>query len=134
MGFLGSDALCEASTKIKKQLEVMPILRTAARFAIAARAEEKNRISSSMETGLPLVIATSNPVQLEMIAKDRGIQLADIVKFGGAVEAALDDDPDIDAVFDIVSSGRTLAANNLEIVADNLQTIFIVNAWKKPGV
>ncbi|MGC1176829.1 MAG: hypothetical protein WA843_02060, partial [Candidatus Saccharimonadales bacterium] len=92
LGFAGSDALIEAGADVRQQLEVSPMLRLAARFAIGARMAEASEIAERLKAGESLVIATSNPRQLKAVAADHNMNLRDIVVLGGAVESALDDD------------------------------------------
>ncbi len=132
LGFVGSDALVETDASVRRGLETNPIFPLVARFAIAARAEEVEQTTQRLRNKTPLTIATSNPRQLEITAARYGFRLREIVVLGGAVESAPDDDPEIDAVFDIVSSGKTMRANNLKIIADNLQVLAITAVWKKP--
>lgn len=132
MGFFGSDVLAEAKPEVKDKLLVMPLMRLGARFAIASRMEEAKHMKARLEGGEPLVFSTSNARQLEAVAQARGFKIKDIDERIGGVEAAPDDNPSVDVIFDIVDSGRTLKANNLALIADNLQPIYILNGWKKP--
>jgi len=130
-GILGSDALFEQPPEFSKTIAAGVIGRLAARFAVAARREEATEVLSRLRGGEKLNWATSNPRQLETNALRYGFGVADVLELGGSVEAALDDDPELDVVLDIVSTGKTMFANKLEIIQDNVAGVALMGICKQ---
>lgn len=128
---MGSDTLLEVAPDIKEPIAVSIVGRLTARFAIGARAEEAADMSERLARGEKLKWATSNPKQLEKNAEIQGYGIDDVFCMGGSVEAALDDIPDLDLVFDIVDSGKSMRANNLEIIQDNVAAIALIGICRQ---
>lgn len=107
LGICGSDVLAEFSST-----EIFPILDLEigkCRLSIAARAE--NKMHSDLHLISHLRLATKYPNIATNYFSNLGIQ-AEVIKLNGAIEIA----PKLnlcDFILDLVSSGKTLAENNM---------------------
>jgi ATP phosphoribosyltransferase len=131
IGFLGSDTFDELSQEQQSQLEFIPAIETDIRFALSALTSRATAVCQTIATGEGLTIATSYPNRTRYIAGELGFQLTEIIELGGSVEAAPYVLEQVDAIVDVVDSGRTLKENNLSIIVDNLGQLAIGAIWKK---
>ena len=137
IGFMGSDRYNELSGDIKTWLRFYPIADTAIRFAAATIPEKVSATSAKLEREEPLVIATTYPNQavtaianLWQADSEEAAALVEPVYFGGSLESKPRQISRIDAIFDVVDTGRTMQANNLTIVADDLGTLSVGAVWR----
>ncbi len=131
LGFLGNDTYEELEGDVQAKLGFRPMIDTQARFALATLQPRRAEIGTRINDGEPLVVATSYPARSQRIAQRLGFSIKELVVFGGSVEASLQDDPSVDVIVDIVSSGNTLRDNNLEIVIDELGGVTLGAVWQK---
>lgn len=130
IGFLGNDTFNEISQEQQDQLEFVPAIATDIRFALSALEKQAKLVSQTIAAGGELTIATSYPNRTRYIADKLGFQVREIVELGGSVEAAPYVLEQVDAIIDVVDSGRTLKENKLSIIVDNLGQLAIGAIWK----
>ncbi len=137
IGFMGSDRYNELSDVTKSWLRFYPVATTEIRFAAATIQEKASATSSKLDRVEPLVIATTYPNQaVSAIAElwqtepEESAALVEPVYFGGSLESKPRQIPRVDAIFDVVDTGRTMAANDLVIVADNLGSVTLGAVWR----
>ncbi|HVX56193.1 MAG TPA: hypothetical protein VHA37_00540 [Candidatus Saccharimonadales bacterium] len=136
VGFMGSDRFEELSSESRERLEFCPVDKTDIRFALATTEAKAPVLVNKLLCPQPIVLATSYRRQaklaVEAMCGPAG-PLVDIFYLGGSVEPAPAKAPRVDAVFDVVDTGRTMATENLVIVADNLDALTLGAVWRNDG-
>lgn len=128
---MGSDTYGELDPRTQNNIAYTEIATTGMRFALAARTERAGEIAAKIQRGETLDIATSNPrAAKRCVGALGGSPLRIVTTMGGAVETAPYLMPDIDGIFDLAVSGKTIAANGLKIVADNLLSVSLGAVWQ----
>ncbi len=115
LGITGKDVLLEGK---KDVYELLDLGFGRCRFVLAAPQEKKERSFTEYISGLR--VATKFPRITEEYLKKKGIH-GEVIRLNGAVELA----PAVglsEMIVDIVSTGRTLKENNLQVVEDILQS------------
>lgn len=129
VAFLGSNNIDEEPRDIAERFTFMPLIATSIRFALATKRGRRKEISGRVNQSDGLIIATSYPARANIVAEELGFGIKETVILGGAVEAAMDDDPRIDAIVEIVETGDSLTDSEMAIVADGLGEIAIGAMW-----
>ena len=129
LGFMGDDRFEELSATVRADLGFVPVIETHISFAIAAKSDRAQETSEAIRGGSTLTIATSYPNRVQVVAEELGFGISEIVELGGSVESAQDDDPSIDAIFDIVDSGNTLRENDMAIIQRSAGTLSVGAVW-----
>jgi ATP phosphoribosyltransferase len=136
LGFMGSDRFRELRYKgPPARYAFYPLVETAIRFAFATTPEKVDRFQAKIEGCQDLVIATTYPrgareginelgdaarLAQGVSARDVGMSHVETLDIDGSVEAAPAMFERVDAVFDVVDTGRTIDDNESTIVFDNL--------------
>lgn len=110
VGFVGSDVLMEYEPKV---IELLDLQYGSCSFVLAQPKAKASQINRKAGLG-QLTIATKYPKVTKNYLDKKGIQ-AEIIKLYGSIELA----PLTglaDQLVDLMSTGHTLAANNLEVV------------------
>jgi len=113
LGIVGRDVLMESDEDV---LELVDLGFGVCRFVVAAPAGSVERSLDEYRHLGSLEVATKYPRVAQRHFDERGIQV-EIVRLGGAVELA----PQVglsDWIVDLVSTGRTLRENGLEVVEE----------------
>ncbi len=129
IGFLGSDTFDELPSNLRDRMVFYPAAQTEIRFALCAPESEAANVRQAIEERGCLTVASSYPNQTRRIADELGLKLPKIVELGGSVEAAPYILEGVDAIVDVVDSGRTLEENGLSIIVDNLGRLAIGAIW-----
>ena len=111
IGFVGSDVLMEGRYQV---YELLDLGFGRCKFVVAAKRVSADTAGCAQGFGGPMTIATKYPkVAADYLAREG--QQAEIVKLYGSIELA----PLVglaDRIIDLMSTGRTIAENGLEIV------------------
>lgn len=134
VGFMGSDRYSEFDRDIQQRLAFCPIAETGIRYALATTQDKEPILTNKLLCPQPLVIATSYKraaIRAINALRGPGGPLVETVGLGGSVEAAPQMIPRVDAIFDVVDTGNTIAANDLTIVADDLGQLLLGAVWRR---
>ncbi|OGO73953.1 MAG: ATP phosphoribosyltransferase [Chloroflexi bacterium RIFCSPLOWO2_12_FULL_71_12] len=113
LGIVGRDVLLESDEDV---IELVDLGYGVCRFVVAAPAGSLDRSLEAYQHLGSLEVATKYPRVAERHFQRRGIQV-ELIKLSGAVELA----PQVglsDWIVDLVSTGRTLRENGLEVVEE----------------
>jgi phosphoribosyl-ATP pyrophosphohydrolase len=134
LGFMGSDTYTELDDRARSGITFTEVAQTGLRFALAARSEVVDSVRAKLQAQETVNIVTSNPrAAKQSVGALGGSALRIVQVVGGSVEVAPQLLEGVDAVFDLVDSGRTLRENGLEIVTDDLMPISIGAVWRNNG-
>lgn len=138
VGFMGSDRYDELDEDVRRRMEFYPVAQTAIRFAMATTKSKVERLKSKLERPEPLVIATSYPRRAQAaIAQKRPTYVSfvappiEAIVFGGSIESKPEQIERVDGIFDIVDTGNTIRANDLQFVADNMGKVALGAVWRR---
>lgn len=121
-GIVGSDVLAEVDYE---EIYTPVDLNIGKCKLVLAKQKKQNNILDS--SGSRIKIATKYPISTQKFFQNKGVQI-ECIKFNGAIEIA----PQLgisQMIVDLVSSGKTLKENNLEIVEEisDISSKLIVN-------
>jgi ATP phosphoribosyltransferase len=136
IGFMGSDRFNELDEATRQRLEFCPVDETGIRFVMATTQNKAPALVSKLLCPQPVVLATSYRQQAKMAVEAMcgpAGPIVDTLYLGGSVEAAPRTIDRVDAIFDVVDTGSTIAAENLTIVADNLGVLTLGAVWRNYG-
>jgi ATP phosphoribosyltransferase len=119
IGFMGEDTYGELNFLQQEMLTFEALIDTKMRFEFGCKIDRAEATLAKMDGGEALVVASSYEKRVRRIAKDLGFGLKEVVVLGGSVESAQEDDPEIDMIFDLVDSGRTMTENGVMVLETN---------------
>jgi ATP phosphoribosyltransferase len=125
IGIVGSDVYDELPDDIQDRLAFEPFAETDVSFVIAAKRPVVANIFEVILAGGTLNIATSYPRKSAQLAKRFGFQIGKLQVLGGKVEAAIDDNPETDAIVEMRQTGTSLDQENLAAVLDERKKIAV---------
>lgn len=138
MGFMGSDRYYELDEDIQEWIRFMTVADTAIRFAMATVNEKVESTLAKLERPQELVIATTYPrkavaavAELWQVDAAEASSFVEPVYLGGSLESKPRQVARVDAILDVVDTGRTIVANELTVVADDLGTIDVGAVWRE---
>jgi len=129
MGFVGTDVWNELPSDRKQMFPFLKIADLPVRLAFLTTEEKAGPFRRKLARAEPLLIATTYPVGAKVAINGLGQQVAgrcvpvETFDINGSIEGAPATFPQVDAVYDIVESGRTAEENGLEIVYDDLAPV-----------
>jgi len=133
LGLIGSDVVVEQGLDRRPDVSVAIVEPVASlRFALAARSDRSRSVAEMLESGQEIRVGTSYAVMTQRIAEDQGMPLRVVLQADGQVERLANSFPDqIDAVVDMVRTGKSLLEQNLQIVADDLAQVSLCAIWRQ---
>lgn len=122
VGFVASDVLIEQAEAMSGRLEATEVMvLSGLRMALAVRRSRMAELERRLMEGGPMRIATSYPRTAQLIGRRYGFNFAKITAVGGQTETVANLLPQtVDAVVDIVKSGRSMERKGLVRLRDNL--------------
>lgn len=120
-GLAGSDAILEKGSEGVTVTTLMPI--QGLRFVLAARPDKIKPVQAKLANGEGIALGTSYPnTAIKLLGS---LAIPTIVQ-GGAVEALpWQYSEQIDGIFELVRSGKSLDENGLEIVEDDIYDVYL---------
>jgi ATP phosphoribosyltransferase len=123
VGYIGTDRIEEEAAELAVENRG-PVINDAGqplRFALIAR--PGSPATNKLRSGEPVSIVSSYPrTALERLGRER---IASVENVRGCIEAELVDRTDIDAAFELVQSGDSVRQNGLEIIEDDLRSVYL---------
>lgn len=136
LGFMGSDRFQEMRQESRLSIGFLAVTQTDTRFALATTEEKAADLREKVAGSSPLVIATTYPKAAKAAIRKiqdsqpkEGYSRVSTFDINGSVEAAPRVFKRVDAVFDLVETGETMAANGLTPIYDNLGQLTVGAVW-----
>lgn len=129
IGFVGTDVWNELPSDRKRMFPFLKVADLPVRLALLTTEEKAELFRRKLARAEPLLIATTYPSGARVALNGLAQQVAgrciplDTFDINGSIEGAPTIFPQVDAVYDIVESGRTAEENGLEIVYDDLAPV-----------
>ncbi len=129
LGLIGSDAWSMQSIDIQSQLQRKTVLTLFnVRFALAALACKANETEDKYKAGKALLVGASYP---SLATQALGLG-TNVLRVGGGEEALPALMPELDGIFVLVDTGKTIEENDLVVIADNLTPVTLDAIWSTP--
>lgn len=130
LGMFGSDVFVELDDRVQEEMTFEPFEQIDGTFYVGSTAQVIEQTIAKIESGDELVFATSYPKRLTVIAEELGFALGQIVDMSGGVEAAQMDRDDIDAIFELKETGRSITDNGIVVIEDFIGSIDLGAIWR----
>ncbi len=131
MGFMGTDTWGELAQERQPDFSFLKLADADMRLALLATEEGATPLRQKVEKAEPLLIATTYPQGARLAINGLTLSMpwqrsaVNILNINGSIEGAPAIFPQVDAVYDVVESGRTAEDNGLRIVYDNLAPVML---------
>jgi ATP phosphoribosyltransferase len=130
LGFVGTDVWNELAFDRKQKFPFLQVAEASnVRLALLTTEEKVAPFQRKLARAEPLLIATTYPAGARAAITGLGQQVAgryipvETMDINGSIEGAPTIFPQVDAVYDIVESGRTAEENGVQIVYDDLAPV-----------
>lgn len=130
LGMFGSDVFAEQNDRVQEEFTFEPFEQIAGTFYVGTNARFAERTLDKISAGDDMVFATSYPKRLNAIAEELGFAVGEIIFMSGGVEASQADRMDIDAIFELKETGKSITDNGVVVIEDSIDSIDLGAIWR----